>query len=252
VGRGNVPPPPRPIGRSRVLRGTAIRFAIATAAAVALLVAGDAVGSPQFAATFQLTYLSPKPHSSSGLTTLITWADPGAPNQKPKAVKNFRFRFERGTRLDTSALPVCRADDAAIRRLGSRACPRGSKLGSGGTEAIAGPAIPVKTVVTLFNARKQIIVLVQTAGRTLTEFRDDVRGRTLTVNAVIPAGIALTKLDISIPAHARKRHRRKHVYFRTPPTCPAAGVWTTEATLNYVDGSTQTLTSSTPCRAASG
>jgi hypothetical protein len=229
-----------------------MRGAIATVAAIVLLVASDALGSPQFVATFQMTYISKKPHASSGLRTLITWADPGAPNQKPKAVKNFRFRFHPGTRLDTSALPACHASDAAVRRLGLSACPAASKLGSGGTEAIAGAAIPVKTVVTLFNARKQIIVLVQTAGRTLTEFRDDVRGRTLTVNAVIPAGIALTKLDISIPAHGRKRGRHRHVYFRTPPKCPAVGAWTTEATLNYVDGSTQTLTSSTPCRAPAG
>jgi hypothetical protein len=194
-----------------------------------------------------MTYLSKAPRSSSGLRTLITWADPGEPNQKPKAIKNFRFRFHPGTRFDTSALPACRADDAAVRRLGLRACPSASKLGTGSTEAIAGAGIPVKTVVTLFNARKQIIVLVQTAGRTLTEFRDDVRGRTLTVNAVIPAGIALTKLDITIPAHARRRGGRKRVYMRTPPSCPASGTWTTEARLNYVDGSTQTLTSSTPC-----
>jgi hypothetical protein len=198
-----------------------------------------------------MTYLAKKPRASSGLRTLITWADGGAPNQKPKAVKNFRFRFHPGTRFDTSALPACHADDAAVRRLGQRACPPGSKLGSGGTEAIAGAAIPVKTVVTLFNARKQIIVLVETAGRTLTEFRDDVRGRTLTVNAIIPAGISLTKLDISIPGHARKRGKRKRVYFRTPPRCPATGAWTTEAKLNYVDGSTQTLTSNTPCRTPS-
>jgi hypothetical protein len=224
---------------------------IAVAAAVALLLAGDALGSPQFAATFQMTYLSKKPRSSSGLRTLITWADPGEPNQKPKAIKSFRFEFHPGTRFDTSALRACRADDGAVRRLGSRACPSASKLGSGSTEAIAGAGIPVKTVVTLFNARRQIIVLVQTGGRTLTEFRDDVHGRTLAVNAVIPAGIALTKLDISIPAHSRRHGKRKRAYMRTPSRCPATGAWTTEARLNYVDGSTQTLTSSTPCRASS-
>jgi hypothetical protein len=224
---------------------------IAVAAAVALLLAGDALGSPQFAATFQMTYLSKKPRSSSGLRTLITWADPGEPNQKPKAIKSFRFEFHPGTRFDTSALRACRADDGAVRRLGSRACPSASKLGSGSTEAIAGAGIPVKTVVTLFNARRQIIVLVRTGGRTLTEFRDDVHGRTLAVNAVIPAGIALTKLDISIPAHSRRHGKRKRAYMRTPSSCPATGAWTTEARLNYVDGSTQTLTSSTPCRTSS-
>src|SRR5207244_6992778 len=65
------------------------------------------------------------------------------------------------SRLDTRALPACKASDSKMLRLGPRACPSATKLGSGSTQAIAGPSIAFQTVVTLFNARKQIIVLVQ-------------------------------------------------------------------------------------------
>jgi hypothetical protein len=225
-----------------------LRFSLLALAVLATMVlAVESLASPQFSATFQMTYLSRAPYSSSGLRTVISWSDPGEQYAKPKAVKNFRFRFHPGARFDTLALPACKASDAAVVRLGTRACPTSSKLGSGGTQAIAGPGIALQTVVTLFNARRKIIVLVQVAGRTLTEFRDNVRGRTLEVNAKIPAGVALTKLDITIPAHSRKRRGKRRVYFRTPATCPASGSWTTEATLNYVDGSSQVIASDTPC-----
>ena len=94
--------------------------------------------------------------------------------------------------------------DTDVQRVGLHACPARSRLGGGSTEGIAGGGIPFKTVVTLFNARGHIIVLVQVDGRTLTNFRDEVKNGTIHVNAKIPAGISLTKLDIAIPAHSRK------------------------------------------------
>ena len=105
----------------------------------------------------------------------------------------------------------------------------------------------MKTIVTLFNARGHIIVLVQVDGRTLTNFRDEVKHGTIHVNAKIPAGISLTKLDIAIPAHSRKVGKKRRVYARTPATCPASGSWTTTATFIYVDGSEQQLRSDSPC-----
>jgi hypothetical protein len=206
-----------------------------------------ATASDQFSTSFQLSYLSTKPGASSGLRTVIAWADPGEQYAKPKAVKRFRFTFPRGSRFDTRALPACHASDLAMRRLGRRACPAASTLGSGSTHALAGPGIPVTTNVTLFNARQRIIVLVEVAGRILTEFRDDVHRRRLVVNTEIPAGISLTELDITIPAHERRHRGKRRAYFRTPRRCPSTGVWTTRATFEYVDGSKQSLTSTTPC-----
>lgn len=215
-----------------------------------LAVATEPLASPQFSATFTQTYLSKAPRSSSGLRTLITWSDPGEPNGKPKAAKSFILKFHPGTAFDTSALVVCKASDIKVQRLGLHSCPRRSKLGGGSTEAITGGGTPFKTVVTFFNARGQIIVLVQVNGRTLTNFRDQVKNGTIHVNTRIPTGIALTKLDVTIPAHSRRIKKKRRVYMRTPRTCPTGGSWTTTATLVYVDGSQQQVTSDTPCVAA--
>jgi hypothetical protein len=213
-----------------------------------VLPALEAPASDQFGASLQVNFLSSKPGASSGLHTLISWSDPGEPYAKPKPVKRFEFTFERGSRFDTRALPVCRASDLVVRRLGKRACPAASKVGAGSTHAIAGPGIPVTTKVTLFNARRRkIIVLVEVAGRTLTEWRDVVRGRTLEVNAVIPGGISLTGLDITLPKHERRYKGKRRAYFRMPKACPAGGMWTTTATFEYVDGSSQRLASASPC-----
>jgi hypothetical protein len=216
-----------------------------------LAVAAEPLASPQFTTIFKQTYLSKTPRSSSGLRTLITWTDPGEPNGKPKAVKRFILKFHPGTAFDTSALVVCKAPDSKVQRAGLHACPPRSKLGGGSTEAIAGSGIAFKTVVTFFNARGHIIVLVQVNGRTLTNFRDQVKKNgTIHVNTRIPAGIALTKLDVTIPAHSRRIKKKRRVYMRTPRTCPKSGSWTTTATFVYVDGSEQQVTSDSPCVAA--
>lgn len=222
---------------------SALGIAIALAA-----VAGDSLASPQFTATLQETYLSKAPHSSSGQRTLITWSDPGEPGGKPKAIKRFVLQFHRGTRFDTSALPACKASDLTVQREGLHACPARTRLGGGHTEAIASGGFAFTTDVTFFNARGHIIVLVQVDGRTLTNFRDTVRDGTIHVNTKIPGGVSLTKLDVTIPARSRKIKRKRHTYMRTPATCPASGSWTTNATLVYVDGSEQRVTSDTPCR----
>jgi hypothetical protein len=212
-----------------------------------LVAAAEPFASPQFTVTFTQTYLSKTPRSSSGLRTLITWSDPGEPNGKPKAVKSFVLKFHPGTAFDTSALVACRASDTKVQRQGLYACPRRSKLGGGSTEAITGGGTPFKTVVTFFNARGHIIVLVQVNGRTLINFRDQVKNGTIHVNARIPTGIALTKLDVTIPAHSRRIKKKRRVYMRTPRTCPTSGSWTTTATFAYVDGSQQQVTSDSPC-----
>jgi hypothetical protein len=219
------------------------------AATLTLAAAGEPLASPQFTVAFQQTYFSKAPGSSTALRTELTWSDPGELNGKPKPLKRFVLKFQPGTVFDTSALVACKASDSAVQRAGLRACPARSKLGGGSTEGIAGEGIRFKTAVTLFNVRGHIIVLVQVNGRTLTNFRDKVKNGTIHVNARIPAGIALTKLDITIPAHSRKVRKKRRVYTRTPRTCPSSGNWTTKATLIYADGSVQQLTSDSPCTA---
>ena len=123
-----------------------------------------ALATVQFKATFVLSYLSPHPGASTGLTTLMTWSDPGAPGGAPKVIKQITLRFQTGTVFDTSALSVRPASDQAIKTLGVSACPAHTKVGSGSTIGATAGGARFNTVVTLFNATRQIIVLVTLNG----------------------------------------------------------------------------------------
>ena len=212
---------------------------------------GVAVASPQFASTAAVTFASATPRAPTGLDVTATWSDPGAAHAVPKAVTKMRFAGPPGTKFDTAALPRCRASDEDIANLSLRACPRGSIIGTvKGEGVIVTSGNPFNTVATLFNARRKIIVVVTLVddGRLITYFRDDVRGGAVDVNLKIPGGVALTKFQAHLPRHFRRYKGKRRAYLRTPPKCPAAGVWTVQATFDYRDGSTQQLASNTPCK----
>ena len=210
------------------------------APATALIAGALALASPQFSSTFDMTYLSKVPGASSGQVPVMSWSDPGAPNGVPKVIKRIEMTFARGTHFDTSALKRCRATDAALKAKGPSACPASSKLGAGHTTGVFSSGDELVTDVTLFNARGQIIVVVQVGAAVVTEFRDRVAGRQITIDPVLPPGVALEHLKLRIPRHS--------TYQRNPPTCPKSGKWTTVAKYTYVDGSTETHRDSTPCR----
>jgi hypothetical protein len=209
-----------------------------------------AIASPQFSSTFALTFSAATPGSPSGLDLSASWTDPGAVNAVPKAVTKMEFVGHPGTKFDTSALPRCRASDEDIANLSVRACPRSSKIGTVKGQGLIVTGNPFNTVATLFNGRREIIVIVRLVddGRLVTYFRDDVRRSSVTVNLKIPGGIALIKFDAHLPRHFTKVHGKRRAYLRTPSTCPPGGVWTTTAIFTYRDGSTERRTSTTPCR----
>jgi hypothetical protein len=212
---------------------------------------GVAIASPQFSSTFALTFSTATPGAPSGLDVSAAWSDPGAVNGVPKAVTKLEFVGPPGTKFDTSALPRCRASDEDIANLSVRACPRSSKIGSVKGQGLIVTGNPFNTVATLFNAPRQIIVIVRLVddGRLITYFRDDVRGGSVAVNLKIPGGVALTKFEAHVPRHFRKYRGKRRAYLRTPPTCPPSGVWTTKAIFTYRDGSTQQFAATTPCQA---
>jgi hypothetical protein len=209
-------------------------------ASMALIAAGAAVASPQFSATFGLTYLSHTPGAPSGQVPLMTWTDPGAPAEVPKTIEKIELTFHPGTRFDTSALARCHASDDEIKSKGPSACPKASTLGTGHTTAVLSSGSEFVTDVTLFNARGEIIVLVALNGTPVTEFRDRVKGRTITIEPVLPAGVALKRLKLHIGRHS--------TYMTNPPSCPRSRKWITKARFTYVDGSSQTLRDSSPCK----
>jgi hypothetical protein len=224
--------------------------------AIACGAVGIASASPQFASTFSGTYSAKTPSTSSGLDALATWSDPAEPSGKPKEIQKIEVLFNPGSRLDTSALPACKASDEDVQIRAVRACPANTKLGEvRGQGVYAGSTAPFNTFATLFNAHRQIIVVVtldNPNGRLLTNFRDDVGKSSITVNLKVGHGISLVRFQAHVPAHSRKKGGRRRAFFTTPRTCPPGGAWTTTVNFSYRDGSTDQHTAASPCKPGMG
>jgi hypothetical protein len=216
--------------------------------------AGIAFASPQFVSTFSGTYSVQTPSTSSGLDALATWSDPAEPSGKPKEIQKIEVRLNPGSRLDTSALPACKASDEEVQIRTVRACPAKTKLGEvRGQGVYAGSTAPFNTFATLFNARRQIIVVVtldNRNGRLLSNFRDDVGKSSITVNLKVGRGISLVRFQAHVPAHSRRKGGRRRAFFTTPRSCPPSGAWTTTVVFSYRDGSTDQHTAASPCKSA--
>ncbi len=223
------------------------RSSAAALALVALVGAAVAIASPQFSSTFEMTYVSQKPGAQGGIDTLMTWSDPGEPGAKPKRVTQIQFGFHPGTKIDTRAVRQCLASDEKVHIEGRRACPRNTRIGFARSEVKTTTTPVDKPRVTFFNAPRQIIVLVQVEGRVLAVYRDDVKGRTVTVNLGLPAGLSLLRLHAKVAPHRTVPGKPHRVYFRNPSTCPASGQWTTTVKFTYLDGSTDEHSDGTPC-----
>jgi hypothetical protein len=203
-----------------------------------------ALASPQFSSTFDLAYTSRVPGAASGQVPLMTWSDPGAPNAVPKIIKRIQLTFHKGTKFDTSALARCHAKDDKILATGGAVCPKKSRLGGGHTTGSFANGTDFQTDVSLFNARGEIIVVVTLNGTPVTEFRDEVGARKITIEPKLPSGVALKRLNLHIGRHTTGRR----TYMRNPPSCPRSGKWTTIAKFTYVDGSRETKRDSSPCK----
>jgi hypothetical protein len=92
-----------------------------------------------------------KKKRSGGLTlrTVLRVSDSGG--GKPAALTNTTLRFPKGAVVNARFFPKC--NPAALRQRGPRACPRGSKIGSGRAIGLAPPIVqdPVNAKVTLYN-----------------------------------------------------------------------------------------------------
>ena len=206
----------------------------------AVLLAGlsvSAYASDQRVATLEASFPPVELH--------MTWADPGEPGGKPVSLRLLRLDFPAGTKINTAALPRCRASNKRIVKLGPSACPRKTRLGKGESLLTSGQQQLAANIV-LINARKQIIVVVRVGKSTLAVYRDTVVGSSVTVHFALPPSLSLLDLRIHIPVHVRGRR----VYFRTPPGCPADGLWHMTATSTYTDGSTQQAQAAATCTGA--
>lgn len=237
------------------------KFLIAAVVAVtALAVAAVAVASDQFSQTASVKFTTKKRHANSGARINLEASDPGAPNKKPSPATRVRVIFPKGTKINTSAAKVCKASDSAFGEKGAKACPAGSRLGTGTAQAITGlgaPIDPVGEKITAFAGKRQIIFYLQPdanspAGQTLV-IRAKVRGRV--VDTKVPpvpvpglGNASLTRFKVNLKAYAKGRGKKQKRVLTTPSKCGKGHNWVTTTKFNYEDGTSATIKSRSNCR----
>jgi hypothetical protein len=126
-----------------------IARALFAVAALALAAPAHAVTTEQV--EFTAKYAKRDRNKERGgisLRTRFTITDPAAP--APLQLTGTTLRFPKGAKVNGRFFPRCKAD--ALRARGPRACPRGSKLGSGTARGAAPPIVDnVNAKVTLYN-----------------------------------------------------------------------------------------------------
>jgi hypothetical protein len=235
--------------RGKVLLGAAVAVAIGAPAAQA--------DSGQ-RAELDIGFTTQAPGTSTGANFHIVYKDENDPNGKPKPLTDAIFDTPAGTRFDGSAVPRCDATDDEIRTQGRGACPPESEVGRGSLVAVTGfgpPADPVMGDITVFNGGDQLIEIVTQPdtdaplGFDRLTFEGDGPSRLHAHPPATPGGppegrTSIRQIDIAIP--------ERDGFVTTPPSCPAGGRWSGSGTFSFLDGVTETVPTSTPCRRASG
>lgn len=223
----------------------------------ALVLGIAAVASAALTQTFELKFTTKKPKSSTGFISKLTTRDPSV--IKTPATSTVVITFPKGTKLDTSTAPVCKATFAALARKGGEKLCKSSQIGSG-TAIVNAKPLPVgnngivNAKVYAFNKKNGIIFLAQNSVAPQA-FAGKVRGNVLTVivpplpppnDPAVLTDFALTVKARSVKVGKGRRAKRKN-YATTPSTCPKSGKWTTVAKISYTGAPAKTLKWVTPC-----
>jgi hypothetical protein len=180
-------------------------------------------------------------------------------NGKAPGLRSAVIRGPSGLRFDTGTVTECTASDDQIRAMGPSACPSDSRLAIGSFSAWTGfgpPFDPLPGDDQVFDGPNQLIEIITFPGAPASPAFDrlTISGSTLTAHPpTAPGGppdgeTTVRSLDFQIPV----RVTAGRSLIRTPRRCPATGQWPTTATFVFADGSTDTVTSHTPCTHASG
>lgn len=191
----------------------------------------------------------------TGLRVHVLLHRPGNRSAKPSPLRSAVVRLPAGLRFDTTAVPRCTASDAAIRVLGSKACPEASELTVGKFSAVTGFGPPVDPLAGddhVFNGPRQLIEIITAPGAFLSPAFDrlTISGSTLTAHPPkAPGGppdgeSSVRSLDFAVPVRARAGR----TLIRAPRRCPATRRWTSTATFGFADGSHDTVASRSPCK----
>ena len=226
------------------------RYLIWTAVVVTVL--GAATGAVAMSRRgFEQGFGTTKAGRPSGMSLTVTWFG-GSRARRDSSVDDV---LPRGARLDTSARPRCKASGAQIASSGGSVCAAGSRVGSGHAKLrLAAKGSPdIDTRITVFNARRALILYLEPAGANVQVLRAKLRGRRLHLQLPVLCGptgtkpkcgpggnVRIVRLDLAI--------ERLRGYLTTPKRCPRSKRWTFKLRFHGRDGRTRSRTSRMSCR----
>ena len=226
------------------------------ALAVVAATAGSAAASPQFDSSYKLKLTTPKGAASTGWTFDASLRDPGDPLKRPKILTGLRINFPKGTRFDPKGHASCRVTDQQTREsTPAEVCP-GASYGTGQAKVIVGSdplAFPIQSynvVPVDFGKRKPELLLYVELDPDNPELAFQVEGELSKGSIFFSLGMApqfdihTTRIRFKLPAS----RRGKHVFTRTPASCPRSKLWTARVKATFVDGSKETHAITLPCR----
>src|SRR4051794_21665931 len=225
--------------------------------AVAVAPAAARADAPRQTAT--LRFSTATPGAPAGLSFGADWRDPSNPEAKPHAVTAFDIVLPRGTRFDFGALPQCTASDAELQLEGTAACPPASRLATGtlvtDTGSPAGFPRYATNELNQFNGDHELITIsdsvdpqgFRTVGRSPVD-GTHIHNTIPPFPGAPPPEPLLAFRSMRLAGVAPATTGRP--FFRTPPSCPPSGVWTTRVSFTYADGVTEQATATSPCGSA--
>lgn len=240
----------------RVVRPMFVSGALALALSIGA--GGSASGQSADRQAVSDRFTTTLPNSSTGRMFAADFFDPGDRAAKPPVARKVVIELHPGSRWDTYAVPQCKATDAELVLLGSRACPAESRVGQNEVLVDHGfpqPARFTTSDVTLLNNANELILVSQIRGL-LGVSRNVIRGKVNENSFEISAGFipgtgpdggARKRERATFPPRSSVINRVVRNYLTTPPICPESGFWVNRATYTYADGVVQTSTSRSPC-----
>jgi hypothetical protein len=183
-------------------------------------------------------------------------------NHQPKSAREFDVTFPKGSKVDTGAAPQCKHFNPQA----NKPCPDNTKIGSGHAKVLAPyPGTqPVDAKVTAYNRKNGLYLLVQPTIGSAVPLSSTFKGLTLKT-AVPPTCIppssnqggtckdtsgnpgkefVLTEFDLK----TKPVKKGKHVFLKTPSSCPASKQWKFSAHVEYSDGTKSDFPAVSPCK----
>jgi hypothetical protein len=246
-----------------VRRVLAVAALMGTAALVYAAVA-LATGTQQ---SYTNTFSTKKPGKAATTTIKLSSTDPTntSHNNAPDPARKVVVAFPKGMSIDPKAAPTCSATALDFQNKGSGACPAKTIVGSGAASANStfSSVGEIAATVTAYNKKGGLLLYVQpTPGAPAQPFLIQAnlsgsakKGFKLTTTPppnCLPPGSPPSCSSGEAPLdkfilNTLAKKSGKHVFLRTPTTCPKSKFWPFKATITFKTDGTKSYTAKGPC-----